>query len=90
MLGGGINQYETDVNVYLDTTRDLYKDLVTVGKDPETGELKLLSQVYRIEKIEQLATLYPEKGHMQNFFYVIVDPTQWGVVLLYNRWKSFW
>lgn len=60
VLGGGINQYENDLNVYLDTTRDLYKDLVNVYKDAESGELKLATQVYRIDSLEQLSQLYPE------------------------------
>lgn len=32
-LGGSICQYEENVNEYLDVTKKLYKDLVTVAKD---------------------------------------------------------
>jgi hypothetical protein len=44
-------------------TRDLYKDLVTVFKDSDTNEIKLASQVYRIEGLESMPALFPEEGH---------------------------
>lgn len=33
---------------FLDCTKDMYKDLVTVAKEEETGEIKPRSLVFRI------------------------------------------
>lgn len=40
ILGGPMCQYDDDATEYLTQTKNLYKDLVTVAKDTETGEIK--------------------------------------------------
>ena len=35
-LGGSMCQYENNIKVYLDVIKVLYKDLVTVAKDPDS------------------------------------------------------
>ena len=40
IVGGPMCQYDDDVTEYLTQTKNLYKDLVTVAKDQETGEIK--------------------------------------------------
>ena len=43
-----------------------------------------------MEGLEEMSELFPVKDHLQNFFYVIVDPVNWGVTLFYNKWKAYW
>ena len=62
----------------------MYKDLVTVAKDPDTGMIRVVSHVFLIENIDGLDKLFPEKYHPQNWFFVIVDPIHWHVTFLYH------
>ena len=48
VIGGAMCQYDLDVTEYLETTKALYKDLVKVAKDDDTGEIKAVSQVFRV------------------------------------------
>ena len=50
-VGGSICQYEGNINDYLDVVKMLYKDLVVVAKEPESGEVKCFSQVFRIDQL---------------------------------------
>jgi hypothetical protein len=63
VIGGSMNQFDDDCNEYLNTLKALYKDLITVAKDPETGEIKVVSQVFLIESIEGLDKLFPVPYH---------------------------
>ena len=53
-LGGSMCQYEDNVNVYLNTTKAIYKDIISVGKDQDSGQINILSRVYKINAIEVL------------------------------------
>ena len=46
-----MNQFDDDVTEYLSLTKDLYKDLVSVAKDTDTGEIKTQSLVFKINSI---------------------------------------
>lgn len=92
-IGGSVNQYEDNIEPYLNTTKACYKDLVTVAKDTDSQEIKCFSQVFKVLSIEGCASLFPGKydeHHPQNVFYVIVDPINWHVTFLYNQWQEFW
>ena len=74
---------------YFEVTKCIYKDLVAVAKDGESGEIKPLTLVYRIEAIKASRNIMAVE-HPQNFFYVLVDPQHWHVTLLHNRWTAGW
>lgn len=44
-------QFDDVVTDYLESTKELYKDLVAVAKDPDTNEVKALSLVFRIGSV---------------------------------------
>lgn len=56
-------QFDDNAKEYLDVVKNLYKDLITVAKDPDTGDIKVHSQVFLIEAIEGLDKLFPIPGH---------------------------
>ncbi|CDW85539.1 UNKNOWN [Stylonychia lemnae] len=89
-IGGSICQYEENLKEYLDLIKNLYKDLITVAKDQDSGEIKIYSHVFLVEAVEGLESLFPVKDHPQNFFFVIVDPIHWHVTLLYHKWSNYW
>ncbi|XP_070213027.1 cilia- and flagella-associated protein 300-like [Littorina saxatilis] len=47
-LGGQICQYEDKIDPYLDVTKQLYKDLVSVQKNPDSKELVVTSSVFKV------------------------------------------
>jgi hypothetical protein len=92
-IGGGECQWETNVNEYLKVVKSLYKDLVVVAKDGVNQELKCHSHAFKIETIkgyENKLFNTPNDNHPQDAFYVVVDPINWHVNLVYNKWTTFW
>ncbi|KAM5224191.1 cilia- and flagella-associated protein 300 isoform 2-T2 [Hipposideros larvatus] len=47
-LGGALCQYEDVLNPYLETTKVLYKDLVSVRKIPQTKKIQITSSVFKV------------------------------------------
>ena len=84
-IGGGMNQYDNKIQPYLDVTKKLYKDLVTVSKAPN-GALQVSSLTYEIESVSGSShNLWPrQNGH--NFCYVAVDPLARHVKIWYCAW----
>uniref|UniRef100_A0A8C5QD62 Cilia- and flagella-associated protein 300 n=1 Tax=Leptobrachium leishanense TaxID=445787 RepID=A0A8C5QD62_9ANUR len=54
-LGGSLCQFEDTIDPYVETTKSIYKDLLSVKKHPETKEISILSSVFRV-------TAYPLGG----------------------------
>ncbi|KAK2517355.1 hypothetical protein Q9233_013211 [Columba guinea] len=84
-IGGTLCQFEDVVDPYLETTKALYKDLVSVRKDPETKEIHIISTVFRVSAYDDHGLCYPSsKSHQQTFAYLIVDPCKRHVHTLYH------
>lgn len=94
LLGGSANQYEDNIQDYLKVVKLLYKDLVSVARDPDTGNIRVYSHVYKIHQIagyeNQLFTGKSNNDHPQNFLYVLVDPINWHVNFYYHKWVDHW
>ena len=54
-----MNQYEDLVTPYLDWAKKLYKSLVTVRKEAQTGDIFVETSAYLIKKIDS----FYEKGY---------------------------
>ena len=61
-LGGSMCQFEEKLQPYLDQIKTLYKDLVTVGKDQDTNEIKVYSHAFKVLEVDDYS-LYPTKYH---------------------------
>ncbi|NXF91400.1 CF300 protein, partial [Eubucco bourcierii] len=84
-IGGTLCQFEDVVGPYLETTKALYKDLVSVQKNPETKEIHVVSTVFRVSAYDDKGLCYPSrKTHDQTFAYLIVDPCKQHVHILYH------
>ncbi|KAM6317084.1 cilia- and flagella-associated protein 300 [Aegotheles albertisi] len=84
-IGGALCQFEDVVTPYLETTKALYKDLLSVQKDPETKEIRIISTVFRVSAYDDNGLCYPSsKAHEQTFAYLIVDPCKRHVHTLYH------
>lgn len=85
-LGGQICQYEDTIEPYLKITKQLYKDLISVQKNPETKELNIISSVFKIVAKDKDGNMYypDRRTHEQSFSYLIVDPLKRHVTVLYH------
>ncbi|KAG5844317.1 cilia- and flagella-associated protein 300 isoform X1 [Anguilla anguilla] len=86
-LGGELCQYEDIVTHYIETTRLIYKDILSVQKDPETKEIKIVSTVLKVTAYDDSGLCYPsETEDDQTFAYLIVDPFKRNVNVLYHSY----
>ncbi|XP_078529147.1 cilia- and flagella-associated protein 300 [Lissotriton helveticus] len=84
-LGGALCQFEDMVGPYLDTTKAMYKELISVQKDPETKAINIISSVFKVVAYSEHGMCYPAaKKHEQTFAYLIVDPLKRHVHILYH------
>ncbi|KAJ3043621.1 hypothetical protein HK097_001707 [Rhizophlyctis rosea] len=89
-LGGRLCQFEDFVEPYLECTKLIYKDLVSVTKNPTTGKLQVASQVYKIKNATtSVSPLFPIE-HPQNFMYVSIDPVRRYVNVWYHASDTYY
>nr|XP_057922037.1 cilia- and flagella-associated protein 300 [Doryrhamphus excisus] len=82
-LGGELNQYEDTVEPYVSTTKKIYKDLISVQKDPESKKISVVSTVLKVYVFDESGRRYPgTQEEEQTFAYMIVDPFKRHVTLL--------
>ncbi|TGZ59440.1 hypothetical protein CRM22_009063 [Opisthorchis felineus] len=84
-IGGEVCQNEENIDVYIEFTRKLYRDLLSVQKNPDTKELQIVSLIYKVELEDDTGVVFPSAvRHPNTFFYAIVDPFKRNVILLYH------
>ncbi|KAM3596887.1 uncharacterized protein V6R79_022145 [Siganus canaliculatus] len=82
-LGGELCQYEDTVDPYISTTKQIYKDLISVQKDPETKKISVVSTVLKVVAYDESGHCYPgRREDGQTFAYLIIDPVKRHVTLL--------
>ena len=86
------NQYEDKIGLYLQTVREMYKELINVMK--RDGKIEITSQVYEVRLLKNGAVYFPEKAedtealHPQSFCLLIVDASSKTVTQLKNIWNG--
>ena len=87
VVGGSMNQYEDLITPYLEATKKLYKSLVTVRKDAQTGDIFVESNAFHIRSIDKV---YERGYNPQEIVYVVVNPTSRTAHVITNKWVKFW
>eukprot|EP01027_Heterolobosea_sp_BB2_P024275 GEZU01036539.1.p1 GENE.GEZU01036539.1~~GEZU01036539.1.p1 ORF type:complete len:120 (-),score=33.61 GEZU01036539.1:70-429(-) len=85
--GGALNQYEDDFEPYSETTKAIYKDLVSVQKNPYSSKPEVISPVYQILDIDCNGSSLFARDSPYNFCYVIIDPLKRQVVVWHYCWS---
>ncbi|KAM6985595.1 cilia- and flagella-associated protein 300 isoform 2-T2 [Aplochiton taeniatus] len=86
-LGGELCQYEDAIAPYIDTTKQIYKDLISVQKETETKEISVVSTVLKVSAYDESGLCYPGKREEeQTFAYLIVDPFRRHVCVFYHSY----
>ncbi|XP_070703107.1 cilia- and flagella-associated protein 300 [Pempheris klunzingeri] len=82
-LGGELCQYEDTIDPYISTTKHIYRDLISVQRDPETKKISVVSTVLKVCAYDESGQCYPGKrDEEQTFAYLIVDPFKRHVTFL--------
>ncbi|XP_008329859.1 cilia- and flagella-associated protein 300 [Cynoglossus semilaevis] len=81
-LGGELCQYEDTIDPYIKTTKQVYKDLISVQKDPETEQISVVSTVLKVRANGEFGQCFPgDEDEEQTFAYLIIDPFKRHVTL---------
>lgn len=87
VLGGSLNQYEDYLGPYRDSTRELYKMLVSVRKDASNDQMFIDTFAYELKAVDGKPVF--EDDHPQNLLLVTVQPFTKTVNVLKNNWEYF-
>ena len=79
-------RYEDEIGPYFDTVKAFYKNLISVGKDAKSGKIHVTSVASKVDEAQGLFGLFPQKGHPQNFCYVVVNPLKREATVWYHAW----
>ena len=76
-----MNQFDQSITEYMEATKLLYKDLISVAKDEATDEIKPMSMVFKVNSVTTSngTNLPTTEQHPQNLFFISVDPLKWHV-----------
>jgi len=87
-LGGSLCQYEDNIEAYLEVTKQIYKDVLSVAKDPAENRLVVTSSVFKVRLHDVDGTVFfpslEDNEHPQTFFYLIVSPQKKRVFTFYH------
>lgn len=87
-IGGGMCQFEDYIEPYLQTTKKVYKDMLAVRKNDETGKLEIVSQIFDLRAAKGgSAELFPSKSPY-SFCYIILNPVKRHVTVWYMAWRT--
>jgi len=88
--GGAMNQYDDTLAPYLETTKALYKDLLSVVRPQGSDRIEVLSAVYCVRGLQGGgADLFPQP-HDNNFCYVVLDTARKTATVLYRPHQGWW
>ena len=83
-VGGGTCQYEDDLKPYLEVAKLIYKDLVSVKKNPSTKKIEVTSFAYELKAVTGDFDLFPQNAlDVHSFCYVIIEPLERHVTIWY-------
>ncbi|KAK9811465.1 hypothetical protein WJX72_004407 [[Myrmecia] bisecta] len=90
-LGGAINQFEDNIEAYLDVTKKIYKELISVQKSLSGSGLEVSSAVYCLKSVETNGgwQLFPHAS-ANNFCYITMDPLKRHCKVWYHAFMPFW
>ena len=89
-VGGAMAQGDDKWDAYLDLTRKVYKDFLSVRKNATTGKIEVSSKVYRVTGInEGHRGLFPN-DNPHSFCYLVFDPAKKTVAYWFHAFMPWW
>ena len=95
-VGGAMHQRDEEVSGYLEQTKAMYKDLLSVHKKAGTGKVEVTSRVFRVHLgAAALASggggpLFPGGVAEHCRCFVVLDPVKKYATVMHSNYKTFW
>lgn len=89
VIGGSLCQYEDNVNVYVDTAKAFYKDLLSVRRNKNTGGIEVASRVFKVSAVSGNCKLF-EPSSPFNMAYLVVDTFKRTIIWYYFARGASW
>ncbi|CAH8448562.1 unnamed protein product [Heterobilharzia americana] len=84
-IGGEVCQQEDVIKPYIDTARKIYRDVISVQKNPVSKLIEIISYVYEVQAHDGENMVFPSnEEHVNTFAYGIVDPLKRNLIILYH------
>lgn len=90
VIGGSMCQPDYDVKRYQEMTKNLYKELLTVYKNPSTGEVNISGRCYSLTGVDGVELFSNPDKDKQNLLIVIVEPLKKVITTLKVNFVSYW
>jgi len=88
VVGGSMCQADASISRYLDVTKGLYKDLLTVYRDSE-GITKVATKVFLVSAI-QGCEVFPHPENGTNSLMLVIDPVKKCLIVIKNEYLPYW
>ena len=89
-VGGPMCQSDDEVGNYLEMTKSLYRDLVTVYKSSKTGQVEIATEAIAVGEVTDGGfTVFP-RDNKHNVMLVFVDPLKKLTRIVYHPFTPFW
>ena len=89
VVGGSMCQPDNSTTRYLETTKGLYKDLLTVYKAPTSGAVTVSGKVFALKSVDGM-TLHPNEDKPYNTLLLIVEPLRKEMSVLKVDYVPYW
>lgn len=94
VVGGGLCQQEDNVGPYIETTKNAYKDLLSVRPNRNTGKVEVASSVYQINAVTPKGSSSPLSIFTSpyspfNLCFVTVDASKKQLAYYYFSYVSW-
>lgn len=90
VIGGSMCQPDYEVKRYQEMAKNLYKELVTVFKNPSSGEVNISGRCFKLTGVDGVEVFSNPDREKQNVLLVIVEPLKKVVTTLKVNFVSFW
>ena len=89
VVGGSMCQPDTRTERYMEMTKCLYRDLLTVYKAPTSGAVTVSGKVYQVRAVDGL-DLHRNPDKPFNTFLVMVEPMRKEISVFKNDHVPYW
>ncbi len=83
-------QPDYEVKRYQEMTKSLYKEMLTVYKNPSTGEVNISGRCYSLLSVDGIEIFSHSDKDRQNLLIVVVEPLKKVITTLKVDFASYW
>jgi len=89
-IGGNLCQPDITIDRYLNLTKTVYKELVTVYRDANTQEVKVSGKAFAVQSVTDIELFPNNPDSTWNICIVLIDPLKKMITMVKNTYKKYW